>query len=277
MLIDLAFALGWIALSLALVFGVPALVRRLVPPPPRAEDEAPPTDGHVYPTAIREGAQVIGLRVAALYGVILALVYAHELANYESIRDGMAREAVAVADVYHDGGRLAGPTGALVKEAMQDYVAYVVEREWRLLATERRLSQRAWNARDRAYEALLDLEPASAREATLRDRMIRRLHDIGEFRHLRQELAAADFGLAFWIPALVGLGLVALPLFIFPPTRAQRILGAALAVFAGMILYFVQAFANPFGYPLRDEPAPFQRLLDSRFEAAEPLVPPVAP
>jgi hypothetical protein len=95
--------------------------------------------------------------------------------------------------------------------------------------------------------------------------------------HLRQELAAGGFGLALWVPALVGLGLVALPLFVFPPSRAQYVLSAALAVFAGMILYFVQGFANPFNYPLRDDPAPFQRLLESRFEAAEPLVPPVAP
>lgn len=274
MLIDLAFAAGWIALALAVVMGVPAIARRMAPPPPRPEGEPAPPDGHVYPAATRDGAQVVGLRVAALYGVILALVYAHELANYESIRDGLAREAVAVADVFHDGKRLGGATGATVQRAMQDYVEYVVAREWRLLASERRLSQRAWAARDRAYEALLDLEPANARDASLRDRMIRRLHDIGEFRHLRQELANGNFGSAFWIPALVGLGLVALPLFVFPPTRAQRLLQGAMAVFAGLILYFVQGFANPFGYPLRDDPAAFQRLLDSRFEAAEPLAPP---
>lgn len=274
MLIDLAFAAGWIALALAVVMGVPALARRASPPPPRPEGQPAPADGHVYPAATRDGAQVVGLRIAALYGVILALVYAHELANYGSIRDGLAQEAVAVADVYHDGRRLGGDTGALVQREMRDYVDYVVAREWPLLERERRLSQRAWAARDRAYEALLDLEPASARDATLRDRMIRRLHDIGEFRHLRQELATADFGSAFWIPALVGLGLVALPLFVFPPTRAQRLLQGTMAVFAGLILYFVQGFANPFDYPLRENPAPFQRLIDSRFEAAETPAPP---
>lgn len=274
MLIDLALAAAWIALALVVMMGVPALARRLSPPPSRPEGEPESVDGHVYPAATRDGAQVVGLRVAALYGVILALVYAHELANYQSIRDGLAREAVAVADVYHDGRRLGGATGELVQRAMHDYVDYVVAREWRLLGSERRLSQRAWSARDRAYEALLDMEPATAREASLRDRMIRRLHDIGEFRHLRQELAAGNTGYVFWIPALVGLGLLALPLFVFPPSRPQRLLQGALAVFAGLILFFVQGFANPFGYPLRDDPSAFQRLLDTRFEAAEPLAPP---
>lgn len=277
MLIDLAFALVWILLSLLVVLGVPALARRVVRPPARGADEPPAADGHVYPAAVRDGAQVVGLRLAALYGVILALVYAHELANYESIREGLAREAVAVADVYHDGARLGGETGLLVQQAMRDYVGFVVEREWRLLATEQRLSQRAWAARDRAYEALLDVEPANSREAALRDRMIRRLHDIGEFRHLRQELSAGDFGLVFWVPALVGLALVALPLFVFPPTPAQRLLSGAMATFAGVILFFVQGFANPFSYPLMNDPAPFKRLIDSSFEAADPLVPPSAP
>lgn len=269
-LIDAAWLAGWVGFALLLVLGVPALARRMLPPP--ASDGGAPAagDGHDYPAATRDLAQGVGLRLATLYGVILALVYAHELADVQAARDGLAREAVAVADVYHDAGRLGGAIGPAVQASMRAYVEHVVAREWRLLATERRLSNRAWAARDAAYEALLDLEPANPREEALRGRMLQRLTDIGEFRHLRLELASGRPGVAFWLPALAGLALVALPFFVFRPSRSTRTLLAALGGFAGLLLFFIHAFDSPFARPLQDHPAALERLLASDFQGIEP-------
>jgi hypothetical protein len=271
LLIDTLWLTGWIAFALLLVIGVPALARRLMPPPvPPADAAALPDDGHDYPAATRDLAQGVGLRLATLYGVILALVYAHELGDVQAAREGLAREAVAVADVYHDAARLGGAVGPAVQLAMRTYVEHVVTREWRLLASERRLSNRAWAARDGAYEALLDFAPANPREQALRARMLQRLTDIGEFRHLRMELASGRPGLAFWLPAIAGLALVALPFFVFRPSRTTRTLLCSLGAFAGLLLFFIHAFDSPFSQPLRDRPAAFERLMASDFQGVEP-------
>lgn len=39
-------------------------------------------------------------RVAALHGLILALVFAQELFKYQEVRGALVREATAVADIY---------------------------------------------------------------------------------------------------------------------------------------------------------------------------------
>ncbi len=38
---------------------------------------------------------------------------------------------------------------------------------------------------------------------------------------------------------------------------------AAFGAFSGVILFFIQAFGSPFAYPLRYEPGPLQRLLET--------------
>ncbi len=270
LLIDTLLALLWIGGSVALVLGVHAVARRCLPPAAADEGASPSPDGHDHPPAVRDAAQVVGLRTAALFGVILAMVYAQELGQYQQVREGLTREAVAIADVFHDAGRYGGDVAAPVQSAMRDYVRHVVEREWRLLGTEKRLSRRAWEARERAYAAVLDAVPASPREVSLRERMLARLGAIAEHRHLREEWAEQGFPVVFWLPALAGLVLVTLPLHVFPPTRQTRVLLASMGAFAGLVLFFVQAFSSPFTYPLHDPPRAFERLLESDFDARAP-------
>lgn len=264
--IDALFALAWMGGAVLLVLAVHALARWWVPPPA----EAPAMDGHDYPAATRDAAAAIGLRLATLYGVLLALVYAQQLGNFQAVRDGLAREAGALSDLYHDAGRYGGPVAPVVQSAVRDYVVFVVEREWRLLGTERRLSRRAWDARERAYQAVLDLDPASPRERALRERMLRRISDIADYRRLRQELAAGGFGGVFWVPALFGLVLVASSFFVFPPRRELRWMLGGFGAFAGLILFFIHAFGSPFDAPLREPPGALERLLETEIGRPPP-------
>lgn len=269
LLIDILLALLWVGGSITLVLAVHAIGRRALRTP-AVDGAPPPTDGHEQLPVVRDAAQVIGLRTSALFGVILAMVYAQELGQYQQVREGLAREAVAIADVFHDAGRYGGDVAEPVQAAMRDYVRFVVEREWRLLGTEQRLSRQAWDARERAYVAVLDAVPTTPRETALRERMLARLGVIAEHRHLREEWAEEGFSAVFWLPALAGLVLVTVPLCVFPPTRPTRLLLASMGAFAGLVLFFVQAFSSPFTYPLHDPPGAFQRLLDSDFDARAP-------
>lgn len=260
--LNLLLAAGWIGGTIALVLMVHEATRRLIPPPARAAGADPPADGHDYRLATRDAAAGIGFRVAALYGVLLALVYSQQLGEYQAVRQGLTREAAAISDVYADAGRYGGAARP-VREAVREYVRLVVEREWAVLGREHRLSNVTWDARDRAYLAALDLVPATPREQSLRERMVRRLSDVTELRHQRREYAVRDFGAVFWVPALVGLILVTASFFVFPPTREVRLMLAAFGAFSGVILFFIQAFGSPFAYPLRYEPGPLQRLLET--------------
>ena len=74
---------------------------------------------------------------------------------------------------------------------------------------------------------------------------------------------AAGLALLKWVPAVAGLIFVTSTFFVFPPTREVRWMLGGFGAFAGLILFLIQAFDNPFSAPLRYPPAPLQRLLET--------------
>jgi len=63
-----------------------------LPPEPGYAD----AEGNHFPGNVRDIASTTGFRISALYGIMLALVYAQELRDYEDVRAGLSREAAAV-------------------------------------------------------------------------------------------------------------------------------------------------------------------------------------
>jgi hypothetical protein len=208
-----------------------------------------------------DAASAVAFRIAALHGLILALVYAQELNDFQSIRTVLTEEAVAVADLFYDAGRYGGPESQPIRRDLANYTALVVNQEWDLLGRGAGLSPEASKQWNDAYLRLLDLNPVSKRQNFLADRMLRRVTDLARFRQLRLSTATDGFSYIFWAPALIGTMLVAVPFFVFPPTRANLLLLCLFGTYAGIILFFIFAFDNPFSVPGRLAPEPFQYLL----------------
>ena len=109
-------------------------------------------------------------RVAALHGLILALVFAQVLFSYQEVRGALLREATAVADIYYDFERYDPKTAQFMQTAIVEYAQTVVDEEWQLLAEERRggirrgLGPSKRSRMDRAFtSALSHLRYATAR------------------------------------------------------------------------------------------------------------------
>ncbi len=212
---------------------------------------------------VHELAGSVIFRVAALHGLILALVFAQELFSYQEVRTSLVREATAVADVYYDIARYDGDNTAAMQNAVKEYVALVIEEEWQLLAQDRRLSEKAWERRELVYNEILGLEPQSLRQTTIRDHMIHKTQEIAELRQARENSALNTLNILFWIPAVAGLFFVAVPYFVFSPTKLNLTLLTVYAGFSGLVLFVIYAFSDPFSSPNRLEPVAFERLLEN--------------
>ena len=207
-------------------------------------------------------ASTVAVRIAALHGLILALVYAQELGDYKDIQSVLAQESIAVSDVFNDIRRYGGPEVAPVQAGLADYLRIVVGEEWDLLGRREGLSPKAWTEWEAVYGRILDLDPTTPRETFLAGRLRERTAAIAGFRQSREVTAAGGFGGVFWAPALIGLALLAVPFYSFRPTRTHLLLMATFGAYSGVILLFIYAFANPFEPPGKLEPLPFQRLLE---------------
>lgn len=208
-----------------------------------------------------DAASTVAVRIAALHGLILALVYAQELDDYKGVRSVLTEEAISISDIFNDIRRYGGPDVTPVQVGLAQYVTTVVSKEWDSLGKHEGLLAQAWIEWQSVYELLLNLEPSTERERFLAERMRERITSVARDRQLREATAGGGFSGLFWGPALIGLCLVAVPFYVFRPTRTHIVLLSIFGIYSGVILFFIFAFSNPFHQPGRLEPKAFNQLL----------------
>ncbi|MCQ0971754.1 hypothetical protein MLD63_15120 [Paracoccus sp. TK19116] len=224
--------------------------------------------GREFDSHTRDLAGSVIARVAALHGLILALVFAQEIDDYHALRDAMGREATAVADIFNDIDRYGTPASGAVQGQLARYVDTVIHPEWESLAQTERLADEGWALRETVYQTLLDLVPETPRQVSLRDHMIDRAQDIASLRQQREDAAMSRMSGVFWLVALSGVVFVTVPYFVFPPTRLNMSLLIAYSAYTGLIMFTIYAFSNPFANPGRLDPGAFERLLETDIGAA---------
>ena len=209
----------------------------------------------------RDLAASILFRVAALHGLVLALVFASEIVEYHQLGLESAMEANAISDVSYDMVRYGSGQVDAVRDALRRYLEVASTEEWESLGRDGVLHSQGWASWETAYQIILDLEPSNARQQALRDNMLDKIHAIAENRDLREYHARSGLSVLFWAAALVGVVLVAAGYYTFPPKRHNLILLTFFGAYTGFILFTIYAMSNPFSAPAALEPELFRDLL----------------
>lgn len=242
-------ALGFVAATIALALSVYAVMRRLVGA--RFEDDTQGLAGSVI------------IRVSSLHGLILALVFAQELVDYSQLQDNLTREATAIADIWNEAERYGPDIAAEVQPLLARYTRLVIEEEWQELAQTGTLDGAGWALREAVYLAVLDLDPETPRAHDLRAHMVTKAQLVAELRQAREMTARHGVNPLFWIAAVIGLMLVAVPYLVYSPTGLHLLLLAIYGGFSGLVMFVIFAFSDPFSAPGALEPMAFERLLET--------------
>ena len=200
-------------------------------------------------------------RISALHGLVLALVFASEVVEYNQLAYESAVEVNAISDVYYDADRY-GEDANEVRYALRHYLRVVPTEEWASLGSDGELSPQAWVQWSNAYSAILNLEPSSARQTALRTNMLHKIHVIAENRDLREHHAKSSLGSLFWAAALIGIILISIGYYPFPPNRDNVILLSVFAGYTGLILFTIFAMSNPYSAPAALQPVLFLELIN---------------
>ena len=244
------FVCGTALLVLACYF----LMRRLAGEPPD--------------TQTKELASSVVIRISTMHGLILALVFAQEMAEYQQLKLESAAETNALADIYFDAARYGADNPERVQAAVDKYVRIVIDDEWDSLGTTGRLSGPAWAQWDSTYNVILDLTPDNERQKSLRDHMLASIHTIAETRVQREHHARNSLSVMFWFAAISGVIFTGFALYPYTPGRSNIRLLALLGAFTGIILFFIYAFSNPFKEPGSLRPNGYLHLSRQLQEAA---------
>lgn len=238
---------GIILLTVASVLGTYFAARRVLGPEP--DDRT------------RDLASSVLFRISALHGLVLALVFASEVVEYNQLSFESAAEVNAVSDLYYDIDRYGAVDIESLRGPLRGYLEVAAGAEWTHLGSDQKLLAQGWDAWNRVYETVLDLEPENERQSALRDNMLKKIHEIAENRDLREHHARLSLGSVFWAAALVGVVLVSIGYYTFPPKRANLCLISLFAGYTGLILYLIFAMSNPFSDPAALQPVLFLDLL----------------
>ena len=241
-LFGIAFVGGTVVVTLAFYF----LMRLIMGGDPTGKD--------------RELASAIVLRIASLHALILALVFAQEMIEYQRLKFESVTEANAIADIYYDADRYGANEKGPIQKALFEYVQIVINDEWRMLGSTGQLSQEAWNRWDSVYQNVLDLTPSNARQQSIREHMLIDIHDIADARDKRQNSGTDSVSGIFWFAAISGVVFMALGYYPYPPDPRNLLLLSVLGALTGIILYFIYAFSNPYNPPATLKPTAFERL-----------------
>lgn len=210
----------------------------------------------------RDLAGSVIFRISALHSLILALVFAQELLNFNEARTTMTREAALVGDVYYDLARYDEAGTRSARADLVEYTNIVLNREWSALAETSRLDEQAWEEWKSAYIRILDLVPETPRQEALKEIMLERIRELSDLRIKRENAALSGIHQLFLFAAVAGIVLISFAYYPFPPTGVNLTLLTVFGIYTGLVVWFIIAFANPFGGAGAIEPIRLERLYE---------------
>lgn len=208
----------------------------------------------------RDLSSSVVFRLSALHGLILALVFAQELINYNALNRSINHEANLVEAVYFDLRRYDVKQTSELQKSLAQYVQVVLTEEWRLLASNRALSDKAWDRREAVLKGVLNLKPDGPSQTWLRERMLQKLAALEDERNTREISAITHMSPIFWFVALIGLALISAAFFSFQMNFANVTLMTFFAIYTGIVLFFINAIDHPFSGPGHLSPVALERL-----------------
>jgi hypothetical protein len=207
---------------------------------------------------INDVAGVILGVLAAIYGIVLALVIVSLFDDFHKAKSDIRTEASAVAMVYLDSRGFAPPVAAALKKEIGDYVYDVRTGEWKALSHGAE-SEKAQGDLDRMYRTLQSYQPNTLSQRAFYSEVVARVNDLMTAR--RERLTDAEEGIptTFAILLLLGAFLTLGFTFLFgvKDIRIHTALAVSLALLIGFNLLVALELDYPFSGQVTVSSSPF--------------------
>ena len=206
-------------------------------------------------------ADAVAVRVGAVHGLILALVFAEAQATHADLRQEVSREITSLEHVAANLGRWDRPDGAALRKQLADYITVVLEKEWAVPMSPHG-SPDARRASNALALGLLELGAETPREQTLRTQMIQDMTALQDHRKNRLSLTHRSLPPLFWWVALAGFAITVALFFVFPAQPLHVSLLAVYGAYTGLVLYFTLALSHPYIGPAAIDTSGYALVLD---------------
>jgi len=187
-------------------------------------------------------------RLGALHALILALMFAQEMADYRDISRVVSKEASAIHDVFHslrEYDRENRQSTVVISDMVVNYVKTVMVADRAALA-ESHISSQTWVNYYSIDRQLRNLQPKNNDQEDLLASMLKDWDTVSEFHVRLRTIAEYEAPGFFWVVILSGFLLVVVPFYVYSPSIANLTMLGAYSAFNGLVMYVIFSIANPF-------------------------------
>ncbi|OOG37920.1 DUF4239 domain-containing protein [Polaromonas sp. A23] len=181
------------------------------------------------------------------YGLVLGLIAVATYQNFSNVETTVSKEATSIATLYRDMSAYPDPVRGRLQKHMQDYVNFLINEAWP--AQQQGQIHPGGSARVTAlHHDLLAFEPTSRRDEIVHAETLRQFNVFLEARYQRLQSVTTALSSVLWWVVCIGAALNFSLLWFFSLDKlsAHLALSGILALFVGLMLFFIAAMDNPF-------------------------------
>jgi hypothetical protein len=213
----------------------------------------------------RRANDLIGFTLSSfsvLYGLLLGLLAVAAYQNFSSVSDTVTKEASSLAALYRDLDGYPEPIRGRLQDKLRGYTRHVIEVSWP--QQQRGIVPTPWSQITSFFDELLTFNPTNKREEIIYAETLRQFNTFVELRRAR--LASVTTGIPavlWWVVALGALINIGLIWMLDMEVHVHLLLGGALSLFLGIVIFLIAAMDNPFRGDVSVGPDAFQLVYDT--------------
>ncbi|HEY9711896.1 MAG TPA: hypothetical protein V6C72_00410, partial [Chroococcales cyanobacterium] len=141
--------------------------------------------------------------VGTLFSVLLGLLVAGAIDNYQNIKMQVAYEANACGDIFRVARGLDTDERIVIRNLCREYARVVIEDEWPQMQ-QRQMSPKAWNVYQKLWEACVAIDIQNNRESNLHQAILAAMQTMGENRRARAVNCTVGLSSVLWLSIIAG-------------------------------------------------------------------------
>jgi hypothetical protein len=206
---------------------------------------------------------------SVFYGILIGLIAVAAYQNFGAVSDLVTREASSLGALYRDLAGYPQPERGRLQALLREYTRNEIERDWP--QQQRGIVPAEGTYRLRQFsDDLLAFRPADIRDQVVHAETLRQLNNYMDFRRSRLNSVTVGIpGVLWWvvgIGAAIALLLVAM---LDMEVHVHLILGTALSMFLGLVIFLIAAMDNPFRGEVSVTPAPFRQVYETLMQPSD--------
>ena len=200
---------------------------------------------------------------SVLYGLLVGLLAVAAYQNFSSVSDIVTKEASSVGALFRDLRSYPQPRKGRLRDELRDYTRNVIDRSWPE-------QQRGIVPKEESHlmakfiDDLLSFEPSNKSEEILHGEALHRLNSVIELQRSRLANVTTGIPTVFWWVVVIGAVIfVVLLAMLGMEIHVHLILGAAVSLFLGLVIFLIAAMDNPFRGQVSVGPDAFEAIYAS--------------